>query len=46
LSKIVELKISYPGPEVFLGLANDKKEKTREGKGKTFGEFVSDSWFG
>jgi hypothetical protein len=37
---------SYPGPEVFLGLANAKCEKTREEKGKTSGEFVSDSWFG
>ena len=36
----------YPGPEVFLGLANAKCEKTREEKGKTSGEFVSDSWFG
>jgi hypothetical protein len=30
----------------FLGLANAKCEKTREEKGKTSGEFVSDSWFG
>ena len=37
---------NYPGPEVFLGLANAKCEKTREEKGKTSGEFVSDSWFG
>jgi hypothetical protein len=37
---------TYPGPEVFLGLANAKCEKTREEKGKTSGEFVSDSWFG
>ena len=36
----------YPGPEVFLGLAYAKCEKTREEKGKTSGEFVSDSWFG
>jgi hypothetical protein len=36
----------YTGPEVFLGLANAKCEKTREDKGKTSGEFVSDSWFG
>ena len=36
----------YPGSEVFLGLANAKCEKTREEKGKTSGEFVSDSWFG
>jgi hypothetical protein len=36
----------YPGPEVFLGLATAKCEKTREEKGKTSGEFVSDSWFG
>jgi hypothetical protein len=35
---------TYPGPEVFLGLANAKCEKTREEKGKTSGEFVSDSW--
>jgi hypothetical protein len=35
-----------PGPAVFLGLANAKCEKTREEKGKTSGEFVSDSWFG
>jgi hypothetical protein len=38
--------VYYPGPEVFLGLANAKCEKTREEKGKTSGEFVSDSWFG
>ena len=37
--------VPYPGPEVFLGLANAKCEKTREEKGKTYGEFVSDSWF-
>jgi hypothetical protein len=37
---------TYPGPEVFLGLANAKSEKTREEKGKTSGEFVSHSWFG
>ena len=36
----------YPGSEFFLGLANAKCEKTREEKGKTSGEFVSDSWFG
>ena len=36
----------YPGPEDLLGLANAKWEKTREEKGKTSGEFVSDSWFG
>ena len=36
----------YPGPEFFLGLAYAKCEKTREEKGKTSGEFVSDSWFG
>jgi hypothetical protein len=38
--------VQYPGPEVFLDLANAKCEKTREEKGKTSGEFVSDSWFG
>jgi hypothetical protein len=36
----------YPGPEFFLGLANAKCEKTREEKGKTSGELVSDSWYG
>jgi hypothetical protein len=41
-----KLSRKYPGPEVFLGLANAKCEKTREEKGKTSGEFVSDSWFG
>ena len=30
----------------FLGLANANCEKTRKEKGKTSGEFVSDSWFG
>jgi hypothetical protein len=38
--------IAVPWPRGFLGLANANCEKTREEKGKTSGEFVSDSWFG
>jgi hypothetical protein len=46
LNKMASYRPNLPWPRAFLGLANANCDKTREQKGKTSGEFVSDSWFG
>jgi hypothetical protein len=46
IMKCAKAGLKLPWPRGFLGLANANCEKTREEKGKTSGEFVSDSWFG